>query len=295
MVPVNATRALERVRQQIQDQQGLAWSDSTVLEAIDAALEDLWTTIKLSGEDYELDRIDITADDFTKLDRAEVYEYALPEYVVDVRKVEGVRGDGATGALPILKGHLEDKARAFSGFARGYVKWSFTKHGRPGTLAIFGRPAQWPLIRVWFMRRYPPMHVGTAAVGGTESTILLTATAGRVIRRPHLYVGMDLEVTSGPDIDQIVRITAWDGTAATFAPALTAPTDAQTYALVLPLEPEYVEYLIQKTAWNLAQRAGNNEYIKAHASDIRRQEERFRASLTARPTHEPLRVWSSRQ
>lgn len=298
MNAIGARRLVDRVRSLVQDYGATAWRSDEVLDAVDAAMGEIAITRAQAGEDHEIDRITYSPSDFTEV-APYWYELRLPEYVKSVRKVEG-RRTGASSVVPILEGTLEDKDREHSAMARGWPRWMFTGPGRPGTLSIVGDPSRFNNVTVWILRRYPPLHFGTAKAGGSTTTILFddsaTTLSGRVIKRPDLYVGMDLEFDAGAtDEDQLVRVTAFDGQTATFEPAITTATDGQPYSVCAPIEPEALEYLQQKTAFHLAQRAGNLEQIRALSNYLRHLEDRYRVMVASRSSSAPKRFYSSRE
>lgn len=301
---LGARRLTDLVRKHIQDEGNQAWSDTEILEAIDHAIEDMTETRRLVGEDDELDRLEKVPGDFTLVEGGNEFwaEIELPETVHAVRKVEGTK-DGIQSPFPILEGMLEDKDKRYSSFHRGIPIYTFTRHGRPGNLSIFGAQiTQYQLIRIWFIRRHPSLHFGTAATGGSTTTVVFDNVAatlnGRVVKRDDLYTGMDIEFDAGSALeDQKTRITGFVGSTriATVFPALTAVTDDEPYSLIVPFNPEFMNLVIQKSAMQLFMRAGNTEYLAAVAPSMNFLEERFRSAISTRSNDAPKKVWSSRR
>ena len=301
---LGARRLTDLVRKHIQDEGNQAWSDTEILEAVDHAIEDMTETRRLVGEDDELERKEFVPSDFTLVEGGNEFwaEMELPETVHAVRKVEGTK-DGIQAPFPILEGMLEDKDRRHSAFHRGIPIYTFSRHGRPGNLSIFGAQiTQYTKIRIWYIRRHPSLHFGTAAAGGSATTIVFDAAAatlnGRVIKRDDLYTGMDIEFDEGSAIeDTKVRITEFDGatSTATIDPALTGAPDGEPYSLIVPFNPELSNLIIQKSAMQLFTRAGNTEYLQAIAPSMSFLEERFRSAISTRSNDAPKKVWSSRR
>lgn len=299
-VPESARGIVTRVRNVIQDRDYGAWSDAEILQQVDASLESVASLRRRAGQDHEIDRIDIGRAEFA--DRGNNWlEFQLPEYVLDVRRVEGLRG-GREVAFVAAEGMLEDAPARFSGYSRGIPRWVWTQHGRPGHFSVFGAgAASYDTIRVWFIRRHPPLHFGIAAAGSTNQGLVFDQTTpiGVVVRRAGLYAGMDIEFTAGTLAGQLVRVESYDGTTAVWFGAPTGgvpiPAVGDEYSLMVPIEAEHTEFLVHKAAYYLAVRAGNTDYLAALTSTLRYLEGEFIAAMNVRSTNSPKRMWSSRQ
>ncbi len=293
---LTAQRMVERVRKRVADIDSLIWTDQDVLDAAEDALNMVVEYVRLAGSDHELDRLNIASTAFTGVENL-WNEYELPEWVGPIRRVEGVSGDRAD-EIPQMK--LEQKELGRSSnvgpFGGGRPVWVRSRFGRPGSFSIFGDPATWGTVRVFFIRRYPQLHWGTAEAGGTATALLFDASpVGRVTKRDSLYVGLDVEITqTGANLDQYRRITAFTGStaAATVATAFPATTASLTYSLVVPLEVEHVPLLIEETVRILYERAGNYAQMAAQAPRLQEIKDRVMASAQKRDFATPKRIFT---
>lgn len=300
---LTAQSLVDRVRQRVADEGSLIWNNTKILEACDDAMQTVTEYVRLAGSDHELDREDFLATQFTTVE-AGWYELALPEWVGAIRRVEGVNSGGSEFPQLIRQAGLHDKelGRGIMDPLRGTLapRWVRSRFGRPGSFSIFGEPSSWGKIRVFFIRRYPPLHWGTTPASGSTTSLVFaaTATAGRIIQRDSLYVGMDVEITqpASPNLDQYRRITAFIGStktasfdAATPWPASTA---SQLYSLVVPLDSEHTELLIEECARRLYERSGNTQHLATLAPRLAELKERVSSSARKRDLDSPKRIWT---
>lgn len=279
---LTAQALVTQVRQRTSDPGGLVWTDRTILDAADHAFEHIWDTMRLGDHEQEMDRLDVVAASWTRIEDL-WYEYELPEYVMSIRRVEGLVSDLGSRPMLIAPVDVDSKDAARLPFRSGSPGWFRSRKGRAGTIAFMGDLGTFTGARIWYIRRYPPLHFGTASSGTTTTMVFDAAATGRVVRRADLYVGLDVEFTNGTNTDQIRRITAYDGTTATLSAALPAAvTLASTYSLVVPLQIEHGEYFLEETTRRLLVRLANTEQLAAGEGQYRELQERFKASLNTR-------------
>lgn len=264
-----------------------------MLEAIDSAMQSIQTQQARSGADHRLEHVEIPATQFTQVEQGWL-QWAITQDVLMPRRLEGIVG-GAAGAVPIFPGELDDRDRIYWNEINSSPRWHLIDNKR--TLAIFGL-AQFETYRLWFERRYPPCHYGVGAAGGSTGTIKFDTAAtlrGRVVKRSDVYVGMQIEFDpSAADADKIVTITAWDGSIATFTPAVGSTTVGQAYSLLVPVDPEFATHLSYRAALHLASNAANVELIQSLTIAGQAAAEDFDATITAQQSAAPRRLHSSR-
>ncbi len=301
MFGLNCADALNRVRRRIVDTSENMFSDDEVLEAMDEALQPIFTTVRLAGESHEMDEINIPKSDFTDISTG-VLEFSLPEIVADIREVEGVTA-AELAPVPLPRAYIQEKDLGRGFGSSTLPAWFFSKFGRPGRIQLRGRANEFKSFNIWFTRRWAPMHFGTAA-SGTTTTLVFDASpdGGVVIPRDDVYSGLDLEVTADPteptNVGALARIQAYVGSTrtVTFEKALPAAANlTTTYALVIPLDPELTKYFIEETAYELLSRLDETENLLIMERRLGFLRERFSTSLRMRQTTEPKRVYSSRR
>lgn len=302
--PLSARSLVTRVSRRVNDLAELTWTAAVILEAADDALRFLWDTVKASGNDTELDRIDTSVADMTLIENG-WYEYALPEYVGSIRKIEGVSNPGSI-PYEFPTGPLEMKEIGRSTFGSGMPVWIPSRWGRPGSISFYGAVQKFPTIRIWYIRHWPPMHYGTAqAQLGTPSAsrlVFASAPVGRVINRLGLYAGMDVEISADStagNVDQVRRITGdltdSGQTKMTFAtPWSGVPGSSTQYSLVVPMNPEHAELLVESIARRLFERSGNELGMAMQAERLGMLEQRFRAGLRRPHVGNFPRIWNTR-
>lgn len=196
---LNAKDLVVRVRDRILDKSSRAIDDATVLRFADDALQSLYTTMRLSNQDYELDRLLIPFANFVESD-PNLVETRLPEYVGEVRLVEKQVQGQSIGAILDKSPTLKQRSIAMGAFAVRNPVWFYSRHARPGWLAIAGRLGGITDVAIWYIRKWAPMHFGTATAGGANTLTFDapgdTTLTGRVLLRDSYYVGMDVEITN---------------------------------------------------------------------------------------------------
>lgn len=300
MLAINAIKAITRVRRRVQDTGSVAYTDAEVLEAIDDALSPIFTTVRMSGQQNELELLSIPVGSLTALGN-EIRETVLPETVAEIQLVQGEDAAGRT--VPFLKAaHLMemDLARGNRGIRQPI--WLFSRHGRPGRIQIRGTLTPIVQVNIWYVRRWPPLHYGTASAGGASTITFPAAPTGDLSLRDDTYIGMDVEIVADSgapaNVGAMRRVSDYVGSTrvATFESAWPAATSATTaYALVVPLDAEHVEYLVEEAAYKLYEMLAETDNMAAMEVRRRRLEERFLSGLRRRHGQEPLRMWSSRR
>lgn len=289
---LTAQALVDQVRQRTADAGTLIWTDRNILDAADHAFEHIWDTMRLGDHSQEMDRLDIAVASWTRIEDL-WFEYELPEYVMSIRRLESVNGVGDATPIEMRATNVDNKDSYRLPLRSTIPGWFRSRRGRAGSISFMGDVTSFSGTRLWFIRRYPPLHYGTAASGTTTSMVFSGSPTGRVVRRSDLYVGMDVEFTSGTNIDQIRRITAYNGTTneATLSSALpVAVTNASTYSLVVPLEIEHGEYFIEETTRRLLARLANTEQLAATEPQYRELQERFKSSLASRDMGVPKKI-----
>lgn len=291
-VPLTAVDAVRRVRNRIEDPAANEFSDSEVLEFLDEALHSLWIETLATGDNHELDLLQIPVASLTNVNTNE-HEYTLPEYLAEVRGVEGAKA-GRLSVEEIPRAPLTLRTQIIG---PSYV-W---RSSRPGTLRIAGRITGFTTINVWYIRRWGPLHYADSPQTGLalDDQIQFSASpTGAVVRRNDLYVGMDVQVTadfpSGTK-DQVRRITGYTGNTQIAQLASAWPAGALTgqssYSLVVPLAPEHTSLLLSETAYLMAEELGMEGQIALMLPRLSRLRSAFKVSVSNRD-NTPKRVWN---
>jgi hypothetical protein len=244
--------------------------------------------------------LDLTPNQFTTIERF-WNEINLSEQVGSVQLVEGYVS-GAPRGLKFEESQLVDRDTTRGPYQAGLPQWQYTSMSVPGKISVFGDINGYTIIRIWFHRRFPGYHHGTAR--GTSTTTLTFDTnaatrVGDLVLRDDLYNGLlveiDSDATQSSNVDAIRRIVSYTGGVATMDSAwpATTTTGVTTYSLVLPSEPEHANYIVQLCAKQFYIRMGNAEYLAAQAQYLASLEDRFKAGLSAR-ARAPKRLWNRR-
>lgn len=294
-LPLAIQTALSEIRLRVSDPDGDQYSDAEIVTAADYALESIWTDVRLSNKDHDLKSVDLPVSGFA-VDGIE-YTVDLDEMVRVIRKVE-LPSTGNGRPVPVEEADLEAKDAPRSTLGGRSPVWYQPEQG---VLAIVGSLGSFQTVRVWYLRGWPPLHYGVAQVNGAPTTttmVLSAAPVGRIARRSSVLVGHRIEFTAGPNLDAIVRVTAYDPVAnmVTFTPAVTAaPSASDSYSLVVPLTPEHNDFFIESTVTKLLERSGNAQYMASRAPNYNRLYDRFLADVQHRNQDKPLSVFSSRR
>jgi hypothetical protein len=301
MLALNCVKAITRVRRRVQDANSIAFQDVEVLEAIDDALQPIYTTLRLAGRGDEMDRLAVPRSSMTEI-TSEVLEFRLPETVGEIRLIEG-ETSSTTKPVPLLHAqHLMEKESGRGFGSLNQPVWFFSRFGRPGEIQIRGRSIEFTNFNIWHARHWPPLHYGTATAGGANTLTFPAAPTGDLSLRDDVYIGMDVEITADPaspaNVGALGRITDYVGATrvATFEANWPAVTSNQTtYALVVPLEPEHTDYMVEEAAFELFSQLGETEALQQMAMRLGHLRERFTVSVQHRQTQDGLRLWSGRR
>lgn len=282
---ITAPELIRRVRARIGDRDGAVWSETEILERCDQVLERLWTEVRLAGRDHDLDVVTISASSLTDLGNR-LYEYEPGAHIAQVRKIEGI----ASGPIPqpIVQAelHSKDWARILAG---GALTWH---RGPQGKIRFVGNVAHLTTFNIYFLRRWPPLHYGTAQGVGSTTTLVFDSTPqGRVLKQADAYVGHKIQFISGTaaNIDLVVRVTAYNRSTntITFTPAVSAVADQDGYSILVPLDAEHSDMVAIAAAMNLLASAGNDDYLASLSPLYGEALDRFRASLSTRDQDSP--------
>lgn len=244
---IGAAELEDRIRRRIEISASTFSSDE-VLDAAKSAMNRLYTKMRMANRGHEHeDMVIAPTDPVAVTGRQFVADYRLPEWVGEVTSIEGLVG-GGWRTVPIPRLDSQIVSNAFG------VRWQWLS-SRPGIVRFHGQLSAFSGISMTIVRAWAPLHYGTAA-GGSANTITFAAapTAGKLIRRDDVYIGMDVLITndSPPGVlDQIGRITDYVGStrvATVEVPWAVAPTSATQYGLVPPVAGEYEELLIEESA-----------------------------------------------
>lgn len=256
MYPLTAENLVSRVRRRCEDSLSRQFTDTQLLEIIDEQLAgEIFTTARMVATDREVVKKTLTiAADFTAIDGISM-GYTLPEYVADIRKVEGVAAAGSPG-YDIPRAELDWRHQVLG------PSWHY-EGDRPGTLVLI-RGTSFPTVNLWYVRSYSPLHFGTAAAGAIATTFRFGASVtGQVIERAGLYEGMDIVITGStpPGVrDQVRRILSYAGGSnreCTVQPWTVTPTNQTLYSLAVPIpSQELTSLLIELCAQQVFEELG---------------------------------------
>jgi len=304
MFAMNCQKAVNRIRTRISDPDGESVPADVVLEAINDMLQPVWTDVLSSGMQHEMDQFTPT---FNQIETG-ITEAILPEYVGEIRLVMGFRGAGTPGVI-IPKANTREIEVGRGTFATSNPVWTFSKFSSPGRIQIRGRYSQFTSYQIWYARKWAPLHYGQAsATSAADGTTLAldepaTATAGEVLERDDLYIGMQVEITAdgtnADNVGQLRRIVGYDGATrvATLETALPSVTtdDSTQYALVIPLDPDGTKYLIESAVYELYLQIGSPEDIAVMERRFQALQSRFKSNMVRRQNYENPRLHSSRR
>lgn len=285
---LTAQEAESRCRQRVSDVTADIWTSTQMMTALDDSLHSIWTMVRVRGRDHQLERLDVPIASFT-LESARRYFYSPAETIGSIRKVEGMFStNDRVAEIPQSELEYRESSR------QAGPTWF---RSQTGGLTILGELSRFASVRIWFVRRWPPMHYGvTSALGTTSTLAFATSPIGRIVKRD-MYEGTLIEIGSGANMDQIVRITSFDPSTlvATFTPTLGAVVAASTtYSMVVPVNPEHGEYVVEEMAARFLERAGNINYTMAKAERLMRLRSSFLDDLMHRDQDAPPSVYNNR-
>lgn len=253
-----------------------------------------------------MDRVDIALTDFELIEN-DYREADVPIYVGDIVHVELI--GGSNRPLPLMDAdvYTKDNPRIRSGSP---PLWWRGRWSNGGKIAVSGNLSG-SSVRLWFIRRPPPLHFGRTTstsdaelILDTSGETVLATQRGRVSRVPGDYVGQLVYVDGdsavaggGANVGQLRRVTAFDASTVTctfesvLPAALTATTD---YSFVIPLEYPAFDYMVKKVVHELAIRLGNAQYTAITERAEMLAEERFDRAIGNRDRGHIHRVWNTR-
>lgn len=301
MIVTNCQRLATLVRQETQDIDKAAWSDDEIMEAIDVSSSELVMDMIAAGKDWHLEELEILSSDagWNERDR-NFWEITLPRRdIQQIRLIEGVLS-GRPGSVQVdrVELHLRRETTLEGGTAVGN-QWTYLAGGARGNkIGFIGRLQSLTKLRVWYMRRFPPLHFGTLD-GGTANTITFPAdpTGGRAVQRDDVYNGMEVEFTNGALIDQVAVISDYVGAtriATLEENPIAVPSATTTYALIPIIPAEQTELVALRCAHHLWRRMGQDFAISFSARSLASLERDFKRWLNQRDQQSPKRVWSNR-
>ena len=289
MITTTGAQELQsRVLRRIEDEGLESFQVGEVFDAVQSALGSIYTDLRLANKYHDTDYLSLTPAQGTSV-RQHVMDFKMPEYVADVIELKGQRMSGQCMDL------FNKVPVQMADMAVGAPRWHWIG-ARAGTIRVYGRLAPYSALVFFFARKWPPLHYGTAAGGGAQSITFTNApTAGKIVRRDSIYVGMDVLITNNDPAgvqDQLRRVTAFDGATrvATVDEAWTvAPTANSQYGLVAPIPGEYEEMLIEETAQILKEELGEGIPISPRLMALR---DKFQQGLSQRDGGPARRLFS---
>lgn len=275
------------------------WSDAQVLRFLNAALRFLTQRKVESDPDALMERATFSELGMTQVPIAgSLYEYRLPDFVLEVRKIERVT-DGQTEIVDVTSvAEFQNYAAQRGVQGAGFVgRWFWGGDRRLMTTASVESGE----LRLWYVHR-PPELVRFHATGGSATTVTASATAlgasglGVLRARPGHYIGAYLECeaasAAAPEAER-ARIT---GFAVGTYPAVTytvdvpwgaTPASGDLFSVTPALDEIFHELLCYEAAKRMLDSEGNvthREAISATARDLFVQ---FIASADYRQTQAP--------
>lgn len=293
--PLNAHSLIQRVRPRVADPylpadttRGDVFTDARILEVADEALEQLWNEQRLAGRDHDLQRLELTVVSLEAGHAIDSFLWRLPEHVAHVRKVEGVV-PGRLAPIPIEQAELEGKD--------AYRPSPVYVRTEKGTITFIGEPLrQVATLRVWYLRRWPPLQRGALANATATTLVLPAAPIGVAVQRNDVYVGSEIQLLSGAAKDTIARVTGWVGSTltATVPTMAPAPAAADAYAMVVPVPAEFGTLVVLRVAKSLISSGGNASYLPAIEKELAVVEQSVAEAQSALDQDKPRTVFSSR-
>lgn len=287
---LEASGLISRIRRRIEDPSGNAFGDGEILDAVHSALMPLHTKLRLENKMHDTDVLAVAISSLTAVaGLLNTYDYTVPETAGEVVQIKGLRSSGRISDL------FNKVPPQLIEVAVGHPAWHWYG-ARPGTLRIMGRLDMYQQLAIWYTRQWPPLHHGTAAGGGAATiTFAAAPTAGTVVLRDDVYIGVDVLLTNNLPAGvqtQMARVTDYDGATrvATVSPAWgTAPDGTTTYGLVPPIGGEYFELLIEESAQILKEELGEGLPLSPRLVMLR---DLFEQGLSQRDGEPPRRLWN---
>jgi hypothetical protein len=287
----------------VEDENHETWSAVEKLQAIDAAAQHLFVAISQQYEDYELDFVDLTrAANGTALSSTRT-RFTLPDFIYRVRLIENLQDADNPIKVPYRTLGTKDSDRVYP-LSRGSHVWHWERRGglRP-TIVVVGESGNFTTLRIWYIRRLPPLHYGTAAPHATASQMKFGSgsnVTGRVLLRDSAYVGALVEFTNNDPSGIQDRVAVIESYARVSEPAgayvctldnnlggllvskSSSPTATTTYALVPQIESEHHELVVVEAAVRLLEDVGGEKQIATLSAKHTRLLDAFRVATDSR-------------
>lgn len=287
---MNVKSAILRVRDRIHDREARAFDDEELLRSFDDAVSDVFTAIRTHGDSHGLDYDDVLVSSLTPIE-TDVRQYTPPIYVSDPQLLELVTGGTNGIAYPLVKAPLEHKDQARGVFPGARAVWHW---GPKGTIHIRGHVGGFTTLRVWYIRQLAPLFYCVASGASTENLIVPVQEDGTFQPGDGVYVGMEFECTKGPSLGFVSRCTSHVEQNLGFTKPFPYPTANDEFACVLPVPPEYRNYLVSLVTAEMFTRQGDAKERAAAERKLLLMRQDFEAGIAVRSSGEPTRFYSSR-
>lgn len=298
MIDLTAVEAVDRLGKRVEDRNNVVFSEMEKLEALDEAVSELYTELRLQGQHYDMDSMTVPIASFTVIQKG-VWEYEVPQYVSDVIRIEAQASVGSV-PMPIQKAKLDEKDGALHFFASRQPVWHWAKFSNTGRIQLRGNFVTLSNVTIYFMRRWAPMHRAVAS-GGTLNTLVIGAVTGRLVPLDDLYIGQRIQITADTttpaNVGQRRRILDFDAATSTFtldADLSGAPDASTQYAMLTPIAPEYVELMLEMAANILLLRVGDLQTARSRYPRLASLRDTFERAIRLRDTSDQRRVHSIR-
>lgn len=232
MYNLNCKDLIDQVRTTL-DEGGITsgkWSDTEIVRAINHA-KDHWVNVINTINPGILGKPPET---ITYVSGTELYD--LPGDVDSIKRIELVTTKEAVELIDVGQKEIYRASNDIFDSRPCYYIW-----GRQiGLINVTGN------VTIYFHKRVPDLHYGTAVTGGSTTTLIFDATPNgsssgdhTVKKQDDYYIGAYIDIYSGTGSPQVLKITDYTGSTrtATFATA-TANDTTSLYALKYDLPNE---------------------------------------------------------
>lgn len=245
--PISARRMAAMVCDEIDNPDFAHWTPTKTLSVIDQAIQHLYLIEQDARQSHEMDVLDVdvatarAAGTLTPQgsEPLNLSEWLVPDYVYRIRLIENTSRGTVSPEIPFtdMSDREEVKRQMRS------ASWTWTRRGETRQkIGFIGQLAGVSSFRVWYARRLPPLHYGTAKSGLNDAVPPVEAAstaariwfdigtdgAGRIIERGEVYVGSLIEFGSHPTNGNVLGVT--DEVRCIDAGAMTLLTTPLQYA-----------------------------------------------------------------
>lgn len=234
---MNLNEILTATRDLLKEPTAAFWSDATVVRAINRNHRFVANEITKLGQGYFLRST-------TYSYVADQSEYSLPDNSVRIHRIERIDGNTPVEVKPITLAEAwahrgqweEDPWRSRDGYV---------VYGRKFKIVETPGSALTDAIRLYYVKRQPNLHSGTAGAGSTTSiTFPATPTQGSLDKTTDAYEGCQVEILANTGEGQIATITAYNKTTRVASAVFgTAPDSTSTYAIIPEIPEEWHELI----------------------------------------------------